>query len=221
MKISNFLSNFLHLIYLPAWIGLTGAAVTIAVPVRAEIIPVAQAPNSSSRSSSWQDFISETGRYSVQLPNRPSQFTSTTAIPEGTLTWQVAEVRIPPTEQSGTEYYLIAYTDLSADHLAQHQPDEIIQAVTHAVMSEGGLEGSIQRQEPILFHDHPARLVIGAVKDQYWVMVLSLVNGRLYTNLAFSKQRDRMVHFLDSFAFTDRATATPASDFAAAVWAVQ
>lgn len=156
----------------------------------------------------WQDYTSTIGRYSVELPDRPTQFTSTTEIAEGTLTWQVAEVRISSTEQSGTEYYLIAYTDLSVDHLASKNSDEIIQEISDAVMTEGGLEDSIQLQEQVLFHDHPARMVIGAVEDQYWVMVLALINGRLYTSLAFSEQRDHMTHFLDSLEFAD---STPAN----------
>lgn len=155
----------------------------------------------------WQSYTSTIGRYSVELPVRPTQFTSITEVAEGTLTWQVAEVRIPPSEQRGTEYYLVAYTDLSTDHLASKNPDEIIQEVSNAVMAEGGLENSIQLQEKVLFHDHPARMVIGAVEEQYWVMVLSLINGRLYTSLAFSAQRDRMTHFLDSLEFADSSPA--------------
>lgn len=157
----------------------------------------------------WQPFTSDSGGYAVDFPMSPTQFTSTTEISTGTLTWQVAETRVQASESSSIdayEYYLIAYTSLSADHLNNQDPDQLVKAVSDAVLSEGGLAGSIQLQEPILFHNHPAQLVIGTVENQYWVMVLSLVDGRLYTNLAFSQQRDRVVHFLDSFTFTNSPT---------------
>ncbi len=163
---------------------------------------VSQAP--ASQTTTWQSFSSIDGHYVVDLPASPNQFTSTTQVPEATLTWQVAEAR-----QSGSsdinsyEYYMIAYTTLSADYLNNHNPEELVQEVSDAVLTEGGLTNSVQLQEAILFHNFPARMVIGSANDQYWVMIVSLVNGRLYTKLAFSEQRDRVTHFLDSFTFTD------------------
>lgn len=209
MKISDFISSMA--------IGVVGwglMQIGLALPSSAQVQAFAQAAKKQSTEQSvrpeaapsWQSFTSDPGQYSVELPGTPTQFTSTTEVTEGVLNWQVAEVRIPPTEQHQTEYYLIAYTDLSTDHLARHTSDEIVQEVSNAVLAEGGLDHTIQLQEQILFHDHPAQLLIGAVNNQYWVMVLSLVDGRIYTNLAFSQQRDRMTHFLDSFAFTNQST---------------
>lgn len=196
-----------------------------AIPVRAQIshtiqrpvaleqlLPnwVSQAPSPTPEQTfqplTWQPFTSTSGHYAVDFPTSPTQFTSTTQVPEGALTWQVAETRMQAIEAgraNSYEYYMVAYTTLSADHLANRDPDELVQAISDAVLLEGELNGNIQLQERILFHNYPARLVIGSVDDQYWVMIVSLVDGRLYTNLAFSEQRDRVVHFFDSFIFTD------------------
>lgn len=158
------------------------------------------------QSSGWQSFASAPGHYIVDLPALPTQFTSTTEVPEGTLTWQVAEVRQAEARSENAdayEYYMVAYTMLSDDHLTNRNPDELVQSVSDAVLAEGGLTGSVQLQERIQFDTFPARLVIGETNDQYWVMIVSLVNGRLYTKLALSEQRDRVTHFFDSFQFTD------------------
>lgn len=204
-------------------IGLISTSLLATVPAHAqfpyaisELLPdrLSQAPSLSpeqpSLDSTWQAFTSATGHYAVDFPALPAQFTSTTEVPEGTLTWQVAETRLQAVSRSNStsnpnsyEYYMIAYTTLSDDHLANRNPDELLQSISDAVLTEGELNENIQLQEPILFHNNPARLVIGAANDQYWVMIVSLVNGRIYTNLAFSQQRDRVIHFLDSFVFTD------------------
>jgi hypothetical protein len=216
--------------YVLTVIGL-GTSLLVAVPVGAQLSTAIQSPTApqplpanwlgqspspnsdlnsgQSQSSTWQPFTSASGRYAVDFPATPTQFTSNTQVPEGRLTWQVAETRVQATEPNQTgsyEYYMIAYTTLSSDHLANHNLDELVQAISDAVLAEGGLNGTVQSQESVLFHDHPARLVIGSVGDQYWVMIVSLVDGRLYTNLAFSEQRDRVIHFFDSFTFTDYPT---------------
>lgn len=185
---------------------------TIQIPVALEqLLPIwvsqaASPPEQSFQPSTWQPFTSTSGHYAVNFPAAPTQFSSTTQIPEGTLTWQVAETRMQAIEAghaNSYEYYMVAYTTVSADHLTNRDPDELVQSISDAVLLDGELNGNIQLQEPILFHNHPARLVIGSINNQYWVMIVSLVDGRLYTNLAFSEQRDRVVHFFDSFIFTN------------------
>jgi hypothetical protein len=186
-------------------IGLIGTGILISVPVGAHkpsaILSrktsepllsnwLSQAPspnlNQSSQHSAWQSFTSASGRYAVDFPALPTQFTSTTEVPEGTLTWQVAETRLNGANLGSTssyEYYMIAYTTLSSDNLVNRNPNELVQTVSDAVLSEGGLNETIQLKEPVLFHNHPAQLVIGLAKNQYWAMIVSLVDGRLYTNL--------------------------------------
>lgn len=201
--------------------GLMGSSLVIA-PGQAEAVrPVqtmgsgqyasgwlSQVPSTSAvQSAPWQSFASAPGRYVVDLPALPTQFTSTTEVPEGTLTWQVAEVRQQgiPGNANAYEYYMVAYTTLSADHLNDRNPDDLVQSVSNAVLTEGGLANSVQLQEAIQFDTFPARLVIGQTNDQYWVMIVSLVNGRLYTKLALSEQRDRVTHFFDSFQWMNDA----------------
>ena len=189
----------------------------VTIPVKAETLSeprisqsLAQEPaQTPAAQTSWQQFTSESGRYLVEFPGQPTQFTSTTQTLESLLDWNVTEVRIQPTSESSTEYYMVAYADLEPSYLANHNPDDIVRDVSNTVLSEGDLDDNIQLQEPVRLYNHPAHLLIGTVGNQYWVMVLSLVDRRLYTSFAFSAQKERVSHFLDSLVFADDLTATP------------
>jgi len=189
----------------------------VATPVKAETLAGPRISQNLAHGSeqtpqaqtSWQQFTSESGRYSVEFPGQPTQFTSTTQILEKLLDWNVTEVRSQLTGRNSTEYYMVAYTDLTPSYLAKHNPDDIVKDVSNTVLSEGGLDDSIQLQEPVRLYNHPAHLLIGTVRNQHWVMILSLVDRRLYTSFAFSAEKERVSHFLDSLVFADDLPATP------------
>lgn len=137
--------------------------------------------------------VSQTDRYTVQMPIVPQTDTHTTAIRGGTLVWTVSTAR-----QEG-ELYAIAYTDLPLDALELGREDILESLQTRPFFSDFDWQAIAQSGHRIFLHDLPGIEYLYVDQGRFSALRLYLANRRLYLVMASSSDLSKVDQFINSF----------------------
>jgi hypothetical protein len=155
--------------------------------------------------SGWYLFTSTAGKLQVEMPGFPTQFSEEQSFNDRTFLWNLAEVLIPsktqPQPKKGA-YYLVGYTDLAEDYLRTKGKDEVFDAQAKYIFEEIFRQGEIPKfreQEKVTKDDIEGKVYIGEAFEQNLILVLYLVDQRLYLNFLITDNRANMERFLSSF----------------------
>lgn len=161
----------------------------------------AESPGASmvavSAPGNWQSVTSESGLFSVEMPQPPSEQTRQTEISGQPKTWTLLEA------QSGDEVYAVAYLDLSRSDL-QTGARGTLRSLRDAVLSQVGLQAFDLNGRRISLNGYPGREYVGIQGNQVAAVRLYLVNERLYGLVAKSDDIAQINQFFTSFQVEPR-----------------
>lgn len=158
----------------------------------------------------WYAITSKQGSFELQTPALPQSFTEEHTLvsdnPHGqsrTAQWRMAEVLINTKEpnQKG-EYYLVGYTDLTADQVQNLSKAEIFDAEAKYIFNGLFQQGEIPQykgSEDVTKDGIQGKYYLAEAFNKSLVLVYYLVDRRLYMNFVISDNSAHIKRFLDSF----------------------
>lgn len=150
----------------------------------------------------WQLSPSTSGNYIVDLPGTPLEQTSTSALLERELRWQMASVTLPAADESDLfEYYLVAYADIPRSLRYEFSQKELLDAAATSVVNDiqdEQLSATLTIEE-VAFQGLPSQLMTAEGLGQFLVATLSTTGDRLYLVLAIDDDQANFEHFYNSF----------------------
>lgn len=143
--------------------------------------------------SPWQQFSSPVGKFTISMPGKPIQESSTD--PDGSVTHNFTVV-------SGETVYLVTYSDLVAE-VERVKPSEIFDAVCKGYIADG--DKLVNQREIQLSGGYPGRSVdLKATDGMNGKANIYLIGNRLYQLLLISSEVEDGRQFFDSFQVTEK-----------------
>jgi hypothetical protein len=155
--------------------------------------------------SGWYLFTSTEGKLQVEMPGVPTQFSEEQSFNDRTFQWNLAEVLIPKQTQPQPKrgaYYLVGYTDVAEDYLRETEQDEVFDAQAKYIFEEifrRGETPKFREQKKVTKDGIDGKVYIAEAFEQNLILVLYLVDRRLYLNFSITDNRANMERFLSSF----------------------
>ncbi|ELS04769.1 hypothetical protein Xen7305DRAFT_00045050 [Xenococcus sp. PCC 7305] len=145
----------------------------------------------------WQAYVSQEGRFSIDLPMEPSEEISSLEFGETKFDWKVLESH--NLHSLDDDSYAVAYADVSADDL-QQGADELLEQVGINLIQKAQPLEIIEAGKSISLDGHPGRSFVFTTKEgQIGAVHFYLVNQRLYGVGARSEEITNLSKFLGSF----------------------
>jgi hypothetical protein len=126
------------------------------------------------KGSSWKEFTSQEGGFSVLLPGTPKVERRTTESAVGPLAFTMHTVELG----LGSVAYIMSYNDYPPSLIADSDQNAILDGVVEGAI---GSKANIKHNQPITIDGHPGREFSGTVKDGFeYTSRAYLVKQRLY-----------------------------------------
>ena len=139
-------------------------------------------------------YISESGRFAINLPLSPDTEIRTTTVPGVTLEWTVSTARL------GDSAYAVAYTDLPLEVLALGKDPVLESLQTRPLLEDLNWNAIAERGYAISLNDDiPGMEFLHFAEDRYAVLRLYLANRRVYAVMGSSPDLAGMTQVLESF----------------------
>jgi hypothetical protein len=143
--------------------------------------------------SNWQAFTSESGKFAVQMPEKPSA-EITTPIKFGGEQINLHQV----TAQNKDNVYVVVYADLPSFYL-QKEPETVLDEISAQLLRDMGLPELKSSGKKIELDGNPGREFQASGSGKYLGMRLYLVGQRSYLLLSQSQDSEDVNQFLSSF----------------------
>ncbi|MGV2830117.1 hypothetical protein [Myxosarcina sp. GI1(2024)] len=140
----------------------------------------------------WQLWTSESGLFSIQMPERPEEQTKETRILGNPTNWTLFKLN------QDSDVYAVAYLDLTEEVLERGAQDTL-ESLKNAILSPLGLQELDLRGRRIELNNYPGREFLGIQSGKVTTVRLYLVGQRLYGLVAASDTTAKINQFLNSF----------------------
>jgi len=144
----------------------------------------------------WQTYISEEGKFKIDLPTNPQEEKTSREFAGKLFNWNLIEARnfVYPKDS-----YSVGYTDLSGEDL-KDGPDALLDQVIENVISKLSEKGAVENVRSVDMNGSLGRSVIATLdSDQIFILNLYLVNDRLYGVGSVSENISNINRFISSF----------------------
>lgn len=150
----------------------------------------------------WVQFVSEEGRFRVQMPDKPKFEVSTYESGKSRLVHNVFTV------EKGAFIWLVDYADLPRE-IDTSDPVAFLNKASEEFVSQ--VNGTVQQRKSLTLEGHPGLDVTMRIYGGSARVRLYLANKRLYQLLVtrlelISKSDEPILKFLDSFKITNEET---------------
>lgn len=144
----------------------------------------------------WQPYISEAGRFKVNLPTTPGEEQDSTELIGQLFQWNLIEAR---NFTNPGDSYSVGYTDISPEYL-QDDPDALLKKVGDNLLEKFSETTIIENGKEITLDGYPGRSYLVAIdSEQIFVVRFYLVDNRLYGIGSTSDNIGNIHKFMDSF----------------------
>ncbi|MGD1943512.1 MAG: hypothetical protein ACFB0G_19635 [Leptolyngbyaceae cyanobacterium] len=164
--------------------------------VSPELTQVSQFMESFRLDSLWQSFVSEAGRFRVDVTMAPVVTTQSSEYQGDRLDWQQFTIY---NLMAPADAYQIAYTDLPAG-LAAEAAEAMLSNIATSILADLDAEALAGSASTIALQRYPGREYTATTPaGKSYVLRFYLTDERLYGVLAGSQSLENLDHFLSSF----------------------
>jgi len=143
--------------------------------------------------STWTAYTSSNGQFTTRFPGEPESRTRTVPIAGQPYDWTIFRL------QTGTGFYAVAYTDLTAETI-ELGASAVIDSIKNTLTEEFNWSALNGSGKSTTVDGYPTREIIGTQNNQLSVLRLVLADQRLYAVMSTSEDLTEIGQFLDSFA---------------------